>query len=294
MALSNRDLKLLWAKSGGFCAFPGCNQELIGITNDDIFGHTCHIIAQSPDGPRGDISVDRNKIDSERNILLLCPNHHREIDTNVDLYTVEKLQEMKGQHEKNIKMRLHTGEKSTNDLAQLYYINLPRVAILAAYNSIDIDYSFMEGVNCLYDLGFDLGYVVMHIKQLVHDILIHAINLEANCPELFVGNTIKFTRKFRTKGMPAPNKVSDGSFKLKGNIKNDPQIYSSQNERKLILALDPRWVTTTTSFCQFVRGWIDVTGLAIIKEVDDNNIIASPYVLGIPKTPWDRLLRTAE
>lgn len=111
MAISPLALKTLWAKSGGLCAFPGCNQELICKTSKDIIGHMCHIVAQQPQGPRGNPNMSRNEIDSDANIILLCPTHHRIIDTDENTYTVETLTEMKMVHERKIYDKIHTGSK---------------------------------------------------------------------------------------------------------------------------------------------------------------------------------------
>jgi tetratricopeptide (TPR) repeat protein len=62
-------------------------------------GEVCHIKAKSPDGPR----YDAEQMDEERhgfgNLVLLCPTHHARVDGNPDRYTVEKLLEIKAQHE---------------------------------------------------------------------------------------------------------------------------------------------------------------------------------------------------
>jgi hypothetical protein len=85
--------------SGAKCAFPGCNQRL--IENDQLIGQICHIEAASTGGQRynvGQTDTERRNYD---NLILLCANHHKVTD-NVEIYTVEKLKEMKKTHEEKI------------------------------------------------------------------------------------------------------------------------------------------------------------------------------------------------
>ena len=90
-------IKALFAKSGNKCAFSGCDNTLI---NEDgcFIGTVCHIEAASPEGQRYNnlqSDEDRRHID---NLILLCPQHHKVTD-DVNTYTVEKMKQMKLDHE---------------------------------------------------------------------------------------------------------------------------------------------------------------------------------------------------
>ena len=62
MGITSKTRKMLWGKSGNRCAMPDCKKELVvnisEIDNHSIIGEECHIIAQSPDGPRGNKNFD--------------------------------------------------------------------------------------------------------------------------------------------------------------------------------------------------------------------------------------------
>ncbi|MDR3149975.1 MAG: hypothetical protein LBT88_08220, partial [Oscillospiraceae bacterium] len=64
MSISDKMLKILWAQSGGLCAFPGCNEELIVKDKNQILGHMCHIVAKSPNGPRGSADIMPQEADN--------------------------------------------------------------------------------------------------------------------------------------------------------------------------------------------------------------------------------------
>ncbi len=104
-----KDIKnLLVFRAGGRCEFEGCNKDLSvdALTkiafNDKQFAH---IIADSPDGPRGcaESALYAKDID---NLMLMCPDHHKLIDDHEELYTVEVLNAMKKKHEDRVKKLL--------------------------------------------------------------------------------------------------------------------------------------------------------------------------------------------
>ena len=98
-------LRELYLKSGNKCAFPGCSHVL--VDEKGIFqGQVCHIEAASKGGPRfNNTSTNEDRRDI-KNLILLCKDHHTEIDTLIDEYTVEGLQAMKRNHEKKCKEAL--------------------------------------------------------------------------------------------------------------------------------------------------------------------------------------------
>lgn len=98
MAISDRTRKILWVKAGGRCSI--CQVQLVteGTDTDDpsVFGEEAHIVGQSPNGPRAGVISD---VDSYTNLILLCRKHHKQVDDQVGYYTVERLKEIKRQHE---------------------------------------------------------------------------------------------------------------------------------------------------------------------------------------------------
>ena len=94
---SVKTLKRLFALSGNRCAFLQCTVPL--IKNSTVVGEVCHIKAAKPGGPRYDV----NQTDEERhdfsNLILLCGNHHAEVDNDAVTHTAVHLIEMKEKHE---------------------------------------------------------------------------------------------------------------------------------------------------------------------------------------------------
>ncbi|HTW31972.1 MAG TPA: SAVED domain-containing protein [Candidatus Sulfotelmatobacter sp.] len=96
----------LWAQAAGRCEYEGCNLRLWidSLTKFEYnAAYIAHIVADKPDGPRGDpILSERLKADLP-NLMLLCDSHHRLVDKiQVEDHPVERLTAMKRAHEQRI------------------------------------------------------------------------------------------------------------------------------------------------------------------------------------------------
>ena len=93
MAISLKTQKILWGRAAARCAFSECRRHLVeDITQTDdptLVGENCHIVAEKDDGPRADPAMpvdDRNRYE---NSILLCNVHHKIVDDNEQVWTVE-------------------------------------------------------------------------------------------------------------------------------------------------------------------------------------------------------------
>ncbi|MDM4721445.1 hypothetical protein QTQ03_18235 [Micromonospora sp. WMMA1363] len=107
---SVRTLKLLFALSGGCCAFPGCRILLVDrrpdVTDPANLSNIAHIRGAADDGPRADPTLDPRTRNAYPNLLLLCPTHHKLVDDHPDRYPVEVLQAYKSGLERWVHHRL--------------------------------------------------------------------------------------------------------------------------------------------------------------------------------------------
>lgn len=92
-------VKKLFALSGNTCAFPSCPIPLIDPESGVIIGEVCHIKAREEGGPRYDLTQTETERNGCENLVLMCSVHHKVIDTAIDSYPVERLQEIKRVHE---------------------------------------------------------------------------------------------------------------------------------------------------------------------------------------------------
>jgi hypothetical protein len=101
--IKEKDVKLLWGRSGNRCAFPNCRKELStdSEASSDSFplGVQAHIVSESESFTRGRSDLSQAERNSYFNLILLCPDHHTLIDKDEKTYTVERLHYIKDSHE---------------------------------------------------------------------------------------------------------------------------------------------------------------------------------------------------
>jgi hypothetical protein len=102
-----KDIKILWGRSGNRCAI--CKIELTPDGEEETIGEIAHIISQSSDGPRGKEKLPLEKRNDYSNLILLCPNHHSEIDKTPESWSTMRLQQLKSEHEKWVSAQLEQG-----------------------------------------------------------------------------------------------------------------------------------------------------------------------------------------
>jgi len=104
--ISKKDERLLHTKSGNRCAM--CRVILVdtGDPSAACIGENAHIYGEKPDAARYDATKDEAFVNSEPNLIFLCCNCHKKIDTNVSSYPAEKLFELKAQHEEWVTQKL--------------------------------------------------------------------------------------------------------------------------------------------------------------------------------------------
>lgn len=115
-----KDIKILWGRSGNRCSI--CKIELTPNGELETIGEIAHIVSQSPQGPRGEDSLLLSKRNDYSNLILLCPNHHSEIDKFIDEWPVSKIKRIKEEHEKWVSERLDRGDLSFQQVDNSQFI----------------------------------------------------------------------------------------------------------------------------------------------------------------------------
>lgn len=107
-----KDLKVLWQRSYGLCAYPGCRQPgIVGATEFDdiaIIGKIAHIYAHSDNGPRAKPELTDKERDCYGNWVILCSTHHDMVDAQPNTFTAEDLLTWKRDLEDWVNSRLAT------------------------------------------------------------------------------------------------------------------------------------------------------------------------------------------
>jgi hypothetical protein len=141
MPPSEKVKTIIWTKSGGHCA--KCREPLCitGASGEvsHLIGDVAHIVAEEEGGPRGLSVLTLNQRNSEPNLLLLCKPHHKQVDDDAVTYTLETLTKMKLAHESWAESCLSISPVWNTKLFHLYYINVPRLSLLASLQGISFD-----------------------------------------------------------------------------------------------------------------------------------------------------------
>lgn len=106
MAISDKDIKLLWGRAAGHCSVPGCPEDLtryLARSGDIVLGEMAHVIGRKPGAARSDGAVADN---SYENLILLCPNHHTLVDKASADHPAELLHTWKQDWEAEVMRRL--------------------------------------------------------------------------------------------------------------------------------------------------------------------------------------------
>jgi hypothetical protein len=99
----------IWVKSGGRCAYAGCNENLL---DDELTylkaktGYLAHIVAEKEGGPRGHPTRSEELKADPDNFMLLCAKHHKMVDVDqVEEHPEELLLRYKRDHEARIELQ---------------------------------------------------------------------------------------------------------------------------------------------------------------------------------------------
>lgn len=176
--------------------------------------------------------------------------------------------------------------------SQLYYVNVPRLAILSAIQGFELELSFLDNYKSLHSIGGKLYELLLALEKVLNRIELNAFNIQDILLDSdYIGLTLFFNDNFRTKNILDLNNYTSKNSVLIGDINKDPYIYHKYNDFTLHLSIDPRWITTTTAFANFrPSGGIGrFAGFCTIKQVDIENkvIFATPLIIGIPKSPFE-------
>lgn len=160
MGITLKTHKILWGKSGNRCSYEKCRNELViddtETDNESVIGEVAHIVASKPDGPRGESDLSEEERDKYKNLILLCRNHHKMIDDQLDTFTVDVLHEMKNSHVSWVKKNLDfDDEKYKTDLK--YAAIIDQIVKQADFENWKGWTSFLisSGTNSMYEEDYE-------------------------------------------------------------------------------------------------------------------------------------------
>lgn len=104
---TENEILSLWVHCGGRCTL--CGKDLLRnpLSGDpDKYGELAHIVAHSPGGPRANGKFAYDELESTDNIIVLCRDCHKGIDSNPEKYPEDWLKRKKAQRENKVSRQL--------------------------------------------------------------------------------------------------------------------------------------------------------------------------------------------
>ncbi len=118
---------------------PECRKKLILAGSNEVpsqnvlIGENCHIVAKIKKEVRGESILTPEERDRYPNLILLCRNHHKVIDQDPKTWPVEKLHQIKADHEVWVETKF--ADAKENIASQIYsdLINLATESLMLSY-----------------------------------------------------------------------------------------------------------------------------------------------------------------
>nr|WP_314054064.1 HNH endonuclease [uncultured Neisseria sp.] len=293
MSISTKIAKIIWGQCAARCCI--CKRELIKKNERNsrkltLVGEIAHIVGSKKSAPRGESDLTQQERDDVDNLMLLCQEHHKEIDDadNIEDYSVQYLKNIKENHIKWIAQKFLQEKPWRLKFSIFFYLNIPRLAEQAARLGQELNLNFFDLNRSLHSLSYELNHVMLSFKNTLTRLEISSIPIkEIILHEGLEGRLISFEQnRFRTKNInfDMRNETDLMNVKFTGDWNKDPHIYTNLNNFKVIFPINPRWITTTTAFVHFrpSGGHNSFSGLGIVTSVDYVNsiITVTPFAIG--------------
>ena len=291
-------IKTLMVRSGGRCANPRCGRATLGPSRvhsekRQVLGAAAHICAASPNGPRFDTSQSEEERHSVENGIWLCESCAALVDKNQGAdFPVSTLRVWKKASERAALDRLYQLSDSVRDncVQSLIFINIPRLHHLALTRQTDELPNFFDGG--IPGDGF-IAPELYALQSVIARMRFPALTWQEAAQEFddLTGLIVSFEGRFWTKN--GPRSRYDRRERDLTNLNTAPLIYTKHLGFKLTLPYDPRFVTTRTAGFELTRGQCNVGGFACVKFCKNNEIVASPFIIGLRSTPEARAFMDA-
>lgn len=167
--IRKNDERKLYLNSGNRCA--KCKTKL--YIDGSWIGEIAHIEAVNPGGARFNPKLSQNYVNSYENLILLCRNCHKEVDTNTYYYTVDVLKTMKHKTEMCIENFLRNNVFSEKDKEFVSEIRETLSEISCTLNNFNIH-------------GLLLNSVGEHIDELLAEIELKQYMLSDGLSEMLL------------------------------------------------------------------------------------------------------------
>ncbi|NTT86621.1 HNH endonuclease [Tabrizicola fusiformis] len=251
MTVSVITQKMIWGLFAARCAI--CRKKLAWESKPggrSLIGEIAHIVGAKLSASRGRAHIAGDRNDPE-NLLLLCRDHHKIVDDNEEEYTVERLRQIRSDFLSWLEGQLTPAQRwSAGVISQYTYLNVPRLDEFAVMRGYQIRHVRMEPATHLSELGFGLNRLMSQYHKVLDNLPMEAHPAEKIefAHDGYVGRIVSFDRlRFRNRNVPLYRPEGQVT-PFTGDLDLDPHIYHAFADWRLVININPKWITTSTAY----------------------------------------------
>ncbi len=165
----------------------------------------------------------------------------------------------------------------TAHMSNAYYLNLPRLLSDSSLRLLsDRAREELRDSRSWADVNW---YTALRLRGLCERALEAwpgpALRLAEALENGSIGARVAFDGNFRTRNW----RGFDPEAGHTGDMDRDPHVYVKLDSRRVFMPIDPRWATTSTARHVFGSGSLPLSGLGLLRNLDETSALVSPYVL---------------
>jgi hypothetical protein len=173
-------------------------------------------------------------------------------------------------------------------LAVPYYLNVPRLLMDPSAHMVSARGEWLKGLTSFRDAdGAHVLHAMAMFDRLFKEWDMKAIDVGAfeDVERVPIGARLGFRGNFRTKNLAGrdPSNVT-----ITGDLGQDPHVYLRAGRRKIVVPIDPRWITSMSALIEFSSGRVFLGGLGVLRSLTEERATVAAIALGLPLTPANR------
>lgn len=176
----------LFLRSGNRCAWDGCHDPIL---NGDglLVGEVAHIEGVSPEGPRYRVGMTNHELRRADNLVLLCHEHHLTIDRRPKEWSVDRVRELKLNHEAIYTSAIDRLAQIILDVTEgTYFVEARNLARIVLHEGNDADELLAGDLQVVHETSTRLADVPLPARSLLALILFRGAPTQLGSGEITV------------------------------------------------------------------------------------------------------------
>lgn len=174
--------------------------------------------------------------------------------------------------------------RAPRSLGSILYLNVPRLRANRLASSVNIPVGPWDSIGYLHQLEMGIHTAVSAFDPLVRALCGTATQLAdvTDVSAISTGRILIFNEATRTRDVPGLDDMMHGTWQQKPG--QEPCVYTVNTNPRLVVCVQPRWITFSSAFVRFHEGSTKLAGLAEVTSVDvtRDEVQASGLAVALP------------